>query len=118
MDYENIKHCQPHLGNNVPVCDLDTAPYLRWKCDSKKLYTIFVIDVNPLGTTRPKLLAHGILWWVVNIPGCKVADGKTIFEYQSPTPLYGAGTGRYAYFAYEQPKYEIDWSDEQIVSAT
>lgn len=120
MDYDDIEHCQPHLGNDVFVCDLGKAPRLRWNCNANKLYTIFFIDVNPLGTAsgRSALLSQGILWWVVDVPGCNVAGGKTLIAYQSPTPLYGAGPSRYVLLAYEQPNYQVDWSEEPIVSAT
>lgn len=74
-----------------------------------------MIDINPLGTTRPTLLANGILWWVVDVPDCNVTAGKTLFEYQAPLPLYGAGESRYVILAYEQPQYDIDWHEEPMI---
>lgn len=118
MKYEHNKSCQPYLGNNIDVCDVLAPPSeLKWNYKDDKLYTIFVIDINPLGTTRPTLLANGILWWIVDIPACNIDDGKTIFEYQAPIPFYGAGESRYVVLVYEQPDYEIDWSEEPIVRA-
>lgn len=103
----------------MDVCGLLSAPsLLRWKCSSGKLYTIFFIDINPYGAAHPTLGSQGILWWVVDVPGCNVAAGTTIYAYQPPTPCYGAGTGRYAILAYEQPSFPIDWSEEHTVSST
>lgn len=119
MEYGSINHCQPNLGNDVFVCGVVSAPSrLKWNCSPDRFYTIFFIDINPYGTIRPKLGSQAILWWVVNIPGCNVGAGKTIFQYQSPLPLYGAGKSRYAMLVYEQPEYQIDWSDEPLVSRT
>lgn len=74
-----------------------------------------MIDIYPVGIGHPQLLTRGILWWMVDIPGCNVFDGKTIFDYQQPLPLYGSGANRYAFTIFEQPPYDIDWSEEPFV---
>lgn len=83
-----------------------------------KKYTLLFIDIHPLGITRPQLLAQGILWWVVDIVNCDLSGAFTLYEYQMPLPLYGSGTNEYAFLAYEQPDYQIDWTEESLVSAT
>lgn len=118
MEHDDLHDCQPDLGNEVNVCGLTKAPNLKWNCDSTKLYTLFYVDLYPLGKANPLLLQYGLLWWVVNIPGCDVDAGKILYEYQQPLPLYGSGINRYAYGIFEQPSYEIDWSEEEYVSAT
>lgn len=118
MEYWGLPNCQPFLGNYVDVCGLTDAPQLKWKCNPNKLYTLWLIDVFPLGESRPSLLARGILWWVVDIPGCDVEAGMAIYEYQPPLPLYGSGRNLYAFGVFEQPSYQIDWSEEAYVPAT
>lgn len=70
-----------------------------------------------MGEAHRKLLSQGILWWVVDVPGCDIAKGKVLYAYQKPLPLYGAGFGKYTILVYEQPSYKIDWSEESVVSA-
>jgi hypothetical protein len=114
VDYKNLSHhhCQPELGNELSVCGTINRPRLRWKCDPKKLYTVFLIDVNPYGLKHPKLGQAGILWLLVDVSGCRLSRGNTLFEYQAPTPLYGAiGPTRYVFLVYEQPAWAIDWSE-------
>lgn len=118
MEYRELSDCQPYLGNYVNVCGLTDAPKLQWNCKSNKKYTIWLIDIYPLGESRPSLLARGVLWWVVDIPGCNVDAGKTLYEYQPPLPLYGSGQNLYAIGVFEQPEYDIDWSEESHVPAT
>lgn len=118
VEYNDIGDCQPNLGNEVDVCGLTEAPHLEWQCNSHKNYSIVLIDLYPLGETNAPLLQYGLLWWVVDIPGCKVAAGKTIKEYQQPLPLYGSGVNRYEFNVFEQQPYPIDWSEEPYVSAT
>lgn len=116
VDYKNLsRHCQPKLGNNVDLCSLLNPPRVRWDCDSTTLYTLFLVDLTPYGSKHPKIGANGILWYVVDIPGCHVSAGKVISEYQMPTPFYGVGTMRYAFLVYQQPSNKIDWSEEPIV---
>lgn len=116
--YGNITRCQPYLGNEVDICGVLNPPTLKWDCKSERLYTIFLIDINPYGRAHPKVGHNGILWFVVDVPGCSVVTGKTLYQYQAPTPLYGAGKSRYAVLVYEQPSYKIDWSEEPIVATT
>lgn len=118
VDYEGLRDCQPLLGNYIDICGTARPPRLRWNCNRNKNYTIWIVDVHPLGAANPTLLSRGILWWVVDIPGCNVAAGKTLYEYQMPLPLYGSGQNLYAYGVFEQPPYQIDWSEEAYVSAT
>lgn len=114
-----MRRCQPHLGNDVDVCDLYEAPHkLKWKCHRDKKYTLYLVDLYPMGVAYPKLLSQGILWWVVDIPGCEVHNGYPIYEYQQPLPLYGTGKNKYAFLVYEQPPYEVDWTEETVVSST
>lgn len=94
------------------------APSLEWNCQSDKLYTIFFVDLYPVGIKNPELLSQGILWWVVDVPGCNLNQGSTLFQYQQPLPLYGSGSDHYVFLIYEQPSYQIDWSEEPLVSAT
>lgn len=117
MDYRDLKNCQPHLGNNVDICGTLRHPRLRWRCNPNELYTILFIDIYPYGISRKKLGAYGIEWLVVNVPGCHVSKGKTLYEYQAPLPLKGAGQSRYAVLVYRQPAWTIDWSEEPIVSS-
>lgn len=113
-----MTRCQPNLGNDVNVCGVCQEPALKWNCRLDKLYTVFLIDLYPLGEANPKLLSQGILWWVVNVPGCNVSAGLTGYAYQKPLPLYGAGKGIYVALVYEQPPYDVDWTDEDPVNAT
>lgn len=118
LSYHDLHRCQPNLGNDVDICGVFNAPkHIRWNCKDNSLYTLFLIDINPLGTGRPELHSQGILWWVVDIPCSKVHDGRALFQYQQPFPLYGAGPSRYAILAYKQPNYKIDWSEEPFISA-
>lgn len=119
MEYRNLsRDCQPELGNKIPVCGILQAPRLRWKCDPNKKYSVLLIDINPWGRAHPDVGSSGRLWFVVDVPGCQVSAGKTILEYQAPTPLYGAGVSRYAFLVYEQPRYTINWKEEKYVEAT
>lgn len=119
VNYADIHKCQPHLGNEVNVCGLKHKPHdIKWKCRSDKKYTLFFVDLYPMGESHPKLLSQGILWWVVDIPGCNVPKGFQIYKYQSPLPLYSSGKDKYAFLAYEQPPYDIDWKEESLVSST
>lgn len=118
MEYFDLTHCQPLLGNVVDVCGLTQTPSLEWKCNPYKKYSLWLIDVFPLGESNPSLLAKGILWWVVDISDCNVAAGTTLYEYQSPLPLYGSGQNLYTIGVFEQPAYDIDWSEEAYVSGT
>lgn len=116
--YPSLVTCQPYLGNVVNVCGTNKAPKLNWHCRNDRLYTVFFMEVFPLGLAHPKLMAQGILWWVVNVPVCDVARGRTLYAYQMPTPLFGAGKGPYVFLVYEQPSYTIDWSEEANVTET
>lgn len=118
VDYANLTKCQPNLGNEVNICNITQAPNIVWNCRKDQLYTLFLIDMHPLGDAQPAQLSEGILWWVVNIPGCEIAKGKSVYEYQPPLPLYGAGHGKYVFLVYEQPERVIDWSEEYQVTAT
>lgn len=119
VDYDDLHECQPHLGNEVNVCAVSELPTrLKWKCSRNKLYTLILIDLYPLGECRPLLLSQRISWWVVDIPGCDVASGLTLYQFQPPLPWYGAGKSKYVYLVYEQPKYAIDWSEEALVPST
>jgi len=119
VDYKNLsRRCQPNLGNKVDLCALGEQPRLRWDCDSTKKYTVALIDVTPWGSKNPKVGAFGILWLLVDVPGCRLSAGTPISEYQTPTPLYGVGKMSYAFLVYEQPAYKIDWSEEPKVRST
>lgn len=119
IEFPRVKGCQPSLGNDVDICSTDVPPdHVKWRCNRDKKYTLFFIDLYPLGISYPGLLSQGILWWVVDIPGCHVDAGRVLIEYQQPLPLFGSGIDRYVFLVYEQPDYEIDWSEEPIVSAT
>lgn len=119
VEYEHISECQPRLGNEVDVCSTIAAPStLNWNCHSERLYTLLLIDVYPLGYNDKPLLSQGILWWVVDIPGCDIEEGTTLYEYQMPLPLCGSGQDKYVFLVYEQPQYDVDWSEEAHVTAT
>lgn len=119
MDYKNLsRHCQPELGNQVSLCGIIDQPRIRWKCDPSKKYTVLLVDVTPYGLAHPKVAQFGVLWLVVDIPGCRLSAGNVISPYQPPTPVYGAGKGVYTFLVYEQPDYKIDWSEEPITSRT
>lgn len=118
VTYANISHCQPLLGNDVDICGLLHQPTLKWNYKSSKLYTVFLIDITPYGPLHPEAGAFGIMWFLVNIPGCDLDAGTPLSFYQTPTPVYGAGPMRYAILVYEQPAYKIDWSEEPIVKTT
>lgn len=77
-----------------------------------------MIDVTPWGAKTPKIGAFGILWFLVDVPGCRLSAGTPISYYQTPTPIYGFGPMSYALLVYEQPAYKIDWSEEPIVGPT
>lgn len=103
----------------MDVCDVLTAPqHLKWNCNRNKLYTLFLVDLYPLGISNPDLLSQAILWWVVDIPGCNVNSGTTLYQYQPPLPLFGSGIDRYVFLVYQQPDYKIDFSEEHMLSAT
>lgn len=106
------------MGNVVDICGLTNPPKYKWNCNAGKKYTIFFVDDYPLGIKNPGLLQVGFLQWIVDIPGCNVAAGKTIVEYQQPLPLYGSGENQYSWGVFEQPPYDIDWSEEYLVSST
>lgn len=119
VEYDDIRKCQPHLGNEVNVCSLEDKPSrLKWRCHSERNYTLFLIDLNPLGSDYKDLLSHGILWWVVDIPACDIKKGTALYDYQMPTPLCGSGKLKYVYLVFEQPQYEVDWSEEADVTST
>lgn len=118
IHYPELGKCQPYLGNEVDVCGLGEIPAFRWPCRSNKLYTIIFLDINPIGEKHPTYLAQGILWWRVDVPGCDIHSGKTIYGYQQPTPNFGAGKSKYAFFVYEQQPDPTDWSTDPPVSST
>lgn len=119
VEYDELRTCQPDLGNEVNVCGVDVAPTrLKWTCARDKLYTLILIDLYPLGPANPTLLSEGILWLVVDIPRCSVADGLVLYQYQQPLPLYGSGKNKYVFLVYEQPAYSVDWVEVPVVTAT
>lgn len=98
------------------VCGiLDGPPTLKWKCKSNKLYTIVLISLTPLSPAYSTLLGDGILWWRVDVKCNDAKSGKAIFEYEPPLPLDTSEEDRFVFLAYEQPNYQIDWSEEQHV---
>lgn len=118
MEYDDIRTCQPDLGNEVNVCGLDEKPKrVSWNCKADKLYTLALIDLYPLGPDHPLELSVCILWLVVDIPRCNVNGGITIIDYQPPLPLFGSKLNTYAIVALEQDP-DIDWSEQAIVSST
>lgn len=118
MEYDDLADCQPNLGNEVDVCGATKIPRVKWNCSPYKNYSISIADFYPLGIKHPQLLQHGLNWWIVDIPGCNVAAGKTLIEYQQPLPLYGSGINRYGIQVFEQAPYPIDWSEVPYVPAT
>lgn len=118
MQYDNLDRCQPYLGNKVDICGILEQPGLQWKCSNAKKYTVLLIDINPYGVLNGNLGGFGILWFLVDVPGCRLSEGKSIFHYQAPTPLFGSGESPYAVLVYEQPEEEIDWSEEPEVMTT
>lgn len=121
VEFTRLYKCQPNLGNDVDICGLIDPPSLvKWNCNPRldKLYTLFFVDLYPLGIKSAPLLQFGILWWIVDIPQCDITHGTTLYEYQPPLPLYGTGKNRYAFALFEQPPYSIVWSEEQVVRST
>lgn len=117
VTYDDLHSCQPNLGNEVNVCGLSKPPKLSGHCEKGKLYTVLLINQYYFGEVNHLLLSPYIKWWIVDVPGCNLEDATTIIEYQQPLPQYGTGKQKYVFLAYEQPDYEIDWSDEPLVSS-
>lgn len=103
----------------MDVCGTGKIPSLKWNCQKDKRYTIILLDQYGFGAASSKvLLSPYTKWAVVDIPGCNVEKGTAITEYQRPFPDYGTGDHTYPVLVYEQPDYDIDWSDEPLVSQT
>jgi phosphatidylethanolamine-binding protein (PEBP) family uncharacterized protein len=82
-------------------------PNIKSKVDSKKLYTIMIIDEDAPSKTNPinKYMIHLL---VIN-------NKTTIFDYKPPNPPINSGPHRYHVMVYEQPNI-IDEYNIKLVS--
>lgn len=106
----------PYLGTRIPPSNVAQPPFLSWDCRYNIYYTIICMDVTPLGPQNPSLLSTGIFWYVVDVPGCDLSNGTTLFQYHQPIPLDNTGYNTYTCVVYEQPSYSIEWYEPHISS--
>lgn len=77
-------------------------PNIKFDAGEGNFYTLIMTDPDAPSRKEPTLreVRH---WTVVNIPGCKVTDGETLFEFIGSGPPEGTGLHRYVFLLYKQP---------------
>lgn len=91
-----------NLGNTLTASDIDKPPTVYWSCDKREKYSVFLIDLDPLGMDT-RLGSESRLWLVANITNCNWDHAETVFDYLPPTPIEGTGPHRYVVLVYKQP---------------
>ena len=70
------------------------VPVVTWGGEEGGLYTLMLIDPDAPSRADPKW-RHWLHWLVVNIPGCRVAEGEQLFGYVGSGPPPDTGLHRY-----------------------
>merc|ERR1712029_842656 len=90
-------------GNTLTVSKAQSQPRVSFEdADSKKLYTLAMVDPDAPSRADPKA-AEWLHWLVVNIPGDKLEDGedighgKVLMQHNGPAPPKGTGPHRYVF---------------------
>lgn len=101
-------------GNQLTPTEVKDIPNLTWNAETDAFYTLILTDPDAPSRQDPKFreFRH---WTVVNIPGNKVADGETLFEYIGSGPPEGTGLHRYIFLIYKQNG-KLSFDDEPRVS--
>lgn len=96
------------LGNELTPTQVKDKPSLKWEHDDDSFYTLIMSDPDAPSRANPTIreVRH---WYVVNIPGNKVDEGETLFDYIGSGPPKDTGLHRYVFILFKQPgKLEFD----------
>lgn len=90
------------LGNELTPTQVKDKPSLKWEHDEDSFYTLILSDPDAPSRAKPTIreVRH---WYVVNIPGNKVEEGDTLFDYIGSGPPKDTGLHRYVFTVYKQP---------------
>lgn len=53
-------------------------------------------------------------WYVVNIPGNKVSEGETLFDFIGSGPPKDTGLHRYVFVAFKQPSGKLEFDEPRV----
>ncbi|XP_036324301.1 protein D3-like [Rhagoletis pomonella] len=89
------------LGKELTPTQVKDEPTVTWEADNDALYTLLMIDPDAPSRVEPtyREILH---WFVVNIPGNKVAEGQIVAEYIGSGPPEGTGLHRYVFLVFKQ----------------
>ncbi|XP_037953958.1 protein D3-like [Teleopsis dalmanni] len=89
------------LGGELTPTQVKDQPEVNWNAESDALYTLLMIDPDAPSRKNPifREINH---WFVVNIPGNKVADGQVVVEYRGSGPPKDTGLHRYIFLVFKQ----------------
>lgn len=89
-------------GNELTPTQVKDIPTIKYDADADAFYTLIMSDPDAPSRKEPTFreVRH---WTVVNIPGDKVGDGETLFEYIGSGPPQGTDLHRYVFLVYKQP---------------
>lgn len=88
-------------GNELTPTQVKDVPTVKFNGESNSFYTLIFTDPDAPSRQDPKFREFGH-WIVVNIPGNKVTDGETLYEYIGSGPPEGTGLHRYTFLVYKQ----------------
>jgi len=92
------------LGNELTPTQVKDKPKLKWEADDDSYYTLILSDPDAPSRANPVIreVRH---WYVVNIPGNKVDEGETLFDYIGSGPPKDTGLHRYVFTVFKQPEH-------------
>lgn len=91
-----------NLGNELTPTQVKDIPKIKFDANPTDFHTLMMIDPDVPSRKDPTMreMRH---WTVVNIPGNKVTEGKTLFEFIGSGPRKDTGLHRYVILVYKQP---------------
>lgn len=88
-------------GNELTPTQVKDIPTVKYNADADGFYTLIMSDPDAPSRKEPtyREVRH---WVVVNIPGNKVAEGETLFEFIGSGPPQGTDLHRYIFLVFKQ----------------
>ncbi|XP_054707886.1 protein D2-like [Uloborus diversus] len=91
-------------GTELPRDRADPQPQIEYTAINHEFYTLVMIDPDAPDPDTPNF-RHFLHWFVVNIPGSAVSQGKVLTQYMMPSPPAYSRAHRYIFLVYKQPIY-------------